>query len=403
MATNTATGTTGADTFSLSTWGQPRSGTIYNINGLAGNDTFYLNNNGKTSYNTPFVSTGFTIGTVDANGMIAVSGASSGGTSLTFNLTSVESLVFYDKTVQLSYVPADTTAPTVLSASPANASTGIALFPNIELTFSETIQKGTGLIELHSGSATGPVVESFDAATSTRLTFSGSSLTIDPTNDLSNGTTYFGTIATGSVKDSAGNSFTQSATYSFTTSSDPVMTPMTNNGVSVNPTVYTTTTGVPTGTTAAGKQALHFQLLGNATGDVVVGTSYNDFINVLGADDAVDSGSGNDVVDGGLGSNFLTGGAGTDIFFSDGRGGGTTWSTITDWQTGEELSVWGWTPGTSQILLWQQDGATGYKGLTMHADLDGNGVIDTSVTFTGITSQSQIPTPGEFNGVLWFR
>ena len=54
--------------------------------------------------------------------------------------------------------------------------------------------------------------------------------------------------------------------------------------------------------------------------------------------------------------------------------------------------------------MWREDGAEGYKGLTMHADLDGNDVIDTSVTFTGITSQSQLPTPLEFAdpALLWF-
>lgn len=64
--------------------------------------------------------------------------------------------------------------------------------------------------------------------------------------------------------------------------------------------------------------------------------------------------------------------------------------------------MWGWQPGVSRILQWVQAGAPGYEGLTMHADLNGDNVIDTSVTFTGIASQSQLPTPLEFDGVLWF-
>ncbi|NDC75614.1 hypothetical protein EBZ70_10095 [bacterium] len=44
-------------------------------------------------------------------------------------------------------------------------------------------------------------------------------------------------------------------------------------------------------------------------------------------------------------------------------------------------------------LLWvANDGADGYKGATMHSDLDGNGVIYTSVTFSGLT-QAQLPAP----------
>ena len=179
----------------------------------------------------------------------------------------------------------------------------------------------------------------------------------------------------------------------------PLMTPMAHNGVNVDPERYSGPA------TAAGGETIHFQFLGDSTGEVLIGTGNNDFINVSAGDDAVNAGAGNDVIDGGLDSNFLTGGSGTDIFFSDGRGGGITWSTITDWQAGEQLSVWGWKPGVSKILLWQQDGAEGYKGITMHADLDGNGEIDTSVTFTGITSQSQLPTPLEFAdpALLWFK
>jgi hypothetical protein len=37
----------------------------------------------------------------------------------------------------------------------------------------------------------------------------------------------------------------------------------------------------------------------------------------------------------------------------------------------------------------------------MHADLDANGSIDTSVTWSGMT-QAQLPTPVQFDGLLWF-
>ena len=41
------------------------------------------------------------------------------------------------------------------------------------------------------------------------------------------------------------------------------------------------------------------------------------------------------------------------------------------------------------------------KHASMHGDLDGNGVIDTSVTWTG-QNRSQLPTPLEYDGLLWF-
>jgi hypothetical protein len=146
---------------------------------------------------------------------------------------------------------------------------------------------------------------------------------------------------------------------------------------------------------------LDYALLGSGTSDVAIGTSQNDFFNLLGGDDAANGGGGDDVIDGGSGSNFLTGGGGRDDFFLDGRGGTTTWATITDWQAGERLTVWGWRPGVSKAQWVDGDGAAGWTGVTMHGDLDGNGVIDTSVTWTGLTL-SQLPTPLEFDGLLWF-
>ena len=314
-------------------------------------------------------------------------------------LTQSDQFAYSDVTFTLpsvtSSAPQDTTAPTVNTFNPADGATGVAVNHDVGVTFSESIQRGTGTIAIHSGSADGPVLESYDAATSTNLAISGITLTINPTENLLNSNHYYVTFSAGSVKDLAGNSYAGTTSYDFTTEA-PILTPMLRNGISVMPERYSGPA------TAAGGAAIHFQYIGDSTGEVVIGTPYNDFINVAGGVDAVNAGAGNDVIDGGTGSNFLTGGAGTDIFFSDGRGGVTTWSTITDWQAGEQLSVWGWHPGTSRIVEWTQAGAAGYEGLTMHADLNGDGTIDTSVTFTGITSQSQLPTPLEFEGLLWF-
>ena len=151
-----------------------------------------------------------------------------------------------------------------------------------------------------------------------------------------------------------------------------------------------TTAAAYTGTVAE----IVYQLIGNTTNDIIIGTTKADFINASAGDDAVDGSAGNDAIDGGLGSNFITGGPGADSFFLDGRAAASsiTWSTITDFQPGDRLTVWGYQPGVSQFLWFASDGATGYKGATLHCDLDGNGRIDTSVTFTGL-SQAQLPVP----------
>jgi serralysin len=143
------------------------------------------------------------------------------------------------------------------------------------------------------------------------------------------------------------------------------------------------------------------QFIGDRGGQVLFGTKDNDFIRMNGGTNAVNGGSGDDVLDGGEGSNFLTGGEGTDIFFLDGRGGGVTWSTITDWRSGEQLSFWGWRPGVSKAMWIDVDGAEGYRGVTLHADLNGNGDVDASVTWSG-KARWELPLPIAQDGLLWF-
>ena len=177
----------------------------------------------------------------------------------------------------------------------------------------------------------------------------------------------------------------------------PTFASIDNNGASssIAPTLYT---GPDT--------FLEYELLGNATGDVIIASSGNDFMNLLGGDDAANGGLGDDVLDGGTGSNFLTGGGGTDTFFLDGRGVTTTWSTITDFTSGDTVNIWGWVQGTSQLLLTEVNAGVGdYKGATYHYDLDGINGIDTSITFSNLTpNQINSPTANsvEGNGYLLF-
>ncbi len=240
----------GNDTISLVSLlggSQPKSSNTFYLDGLAGNDTldFVIGD----QYASKFVSTNFTIGAVDASGVITVTGASSGGRDhFTFYLKSVDSIKFNNTTVPLSYgtttpvtptpvtptpvtptpvtptpvtptpvTPTDTTPPTVSVYSPTLGATGIAVGSDIVLTFSEAVQKGSGAIELHSGSASGALVASYDVASSSNITVSGSILTINPTSDLTIGTHYFVKLAAGSIKDLAGNSYAGTTAYDFTT------------------------------------------------------------------------------------------------------------------------------------------------------------------------------------------
>ncbi len=123
----------------------------------------------------------------------------------------------------------DTTPPAVSTFSPATSASGVAISSDIVFTFSEAVQRGAGLIEIHSGSAIGPLVASYDVATSTNLTISGSTLTINPTSDLANGIHYFVTLSNGSIKDLASNNYAGISAYDFTTVMPPDFSPVSNN------------------------------------------------------------------------------------------------------------------------------------------------------------------------------
>ncbi len=160
----------------------------------------------------------------------------------------------------------DKTAPTVSTFAPTDGATGVLLDANIVVTFSEAIARGTGAITLRSVSATGTIIESFDAATSNRLTLSGSTLTIDPTSDLAANTQYFVVLTPGNIKDAAGNAYAGISTYDFKTAS-----------------IFN----------------------GTANNDTLTGTIAADTINGL---------SGNDVITGGAGTDIMNGGDGSDLY-----------------------------------------------------------------------------------------
>ena len=132
---------------------------------------------------------------------------------------------------------------------------------------------------------------------------------------------------------------------------------------------------------------LDFYFYGANDRQTVSGTDFSEFFNLFGGIDAVDGRGGDDVLDGGTGSNFMTGGTGKDTFFIDGRGLTNTWSTITDLTTNDTVTLWGWQNGTSQLIETQENqGASGFKGITYFYDLDGNGLQETKLTFTGLTA-----------------
>jgi hypothetical protein len=103
----------------------------------------------------------------------------------------------------------DTTAPTILSIVPSNNATSIVVSSNITVTFSEAMDASsisTATFSLKQGTT--------NVAGS--VSYSGTTATFNPNNDLVGGLVYIVTITTG-VKDASGNALAASKVWSFTT------------------------------------------------------------------------------------------------------------------------------------------------------------------------------------------
>ena len=142
-------------------------------------------------------------------------------------------------------------------------------------------------------------------------------------------------------------------------------------------------------------------------GVAIAATVGNVFLHGGAGDDALQASGGTNVLDGGTGSNFLVGATGTDgstdTFFVDERGAGVTWSTVVNFHHGDAVTVFGYQDGVSTRPWTASDGAAGYQGATIHAELGGAGTgVNGSVTFAGISQADAearfTVTPGVTDG-----
>lgn len=112
-------------------------------------------------------------------------------------------------------IPApDTTAPTLLSSSPADNATGVAPSATVTLTFSEAITlSATGTVTIREDAGSGFADwEVFDLATDVgtgagKISASGAEVLLTPTIPMVAGRSYAVRVSAGAVKDTAGNAF----------------------------------------------------------------------------------------------------------------------------------------------------------------------------------------------------
>ena len=136
----------------------------------------------------------------------------------------------------------DKNAPQVQSISPADGAVGFARDGNIVLTLSEAIALGSGTLALKTPGGT--VLASYTAA-SPQLSVAGNTLTINPTQDLSPGTTYVLEWTSGAITDLAGNPAAAGQGHDFTTA-----------GTAIGPRFWNNPQLAPPGTTAQAKAAV---------------------------------------------------------------------------------------------------------------------------------------------------
>jgi VCBS repeat-containing protein len=176
------------------------------------------------------------------------------------------------KTSSATALVVDTTAPTVTTFSPIDEASGIAVGGNIVVTFSEAVQRGIGNITLKT--STGTTIATYDATTSSNLSVSGTSLTINPTADLAYSTEYKVEFAAGTIKDQAGNSYAGTTSYNFATENGiPTATSAT-----VSATEDIVKTGILTGTDPEGSALTFAKVADPSHGTVTINATTGAYV-----------------------------------------------------------------------------------------------------------------------------
>ena len=116
-----------------------------------------------------------------------------------------------DWSFQITYIN-----PAISILSPADNAIGVAVNADLVLTFDEDVVLGSGNVVLYDSEDN--IVETFDVTSD--VSISNATVTINPSNDLSNETDYYVQIANTCFKDLAGNAFvgiSDKTTWSFKT------------------------------------------------------------------------------------------------------------------------------------------------------------------------------------------
>ncbi|MCH7228410.1 Ig-like domain-containing protein [Haloferula sp. A504] len=175
-----------------------------------------------------------------------------------------------DGTWSFTTVEIDNTAPGIQDLNPGNGAIDVPTNTGLVITFDEDVAFGTGSITLRESG--GALVESFDVAgPAAGLSLSGSTVTINPTSDLADSTTYYIEIDSTAVDDPSGNSFagfSGEGTWSFSTAEST-----TPSGIVPTGYAYGSGGSAPSGTAGGDADSL-------LTDDIISDGAWNDGKNV---------------------------------------------------------------------------------------------------------------------------
>ena len=138
-----------------------------------------------------------------------------GGTYRAYAADSADNI----STASTNSITVTSAVPSAQSFTPTSGATNVVVNTSVTIVFDLAIQRGTGIIELRSGSSTGTIIENFPASSSPRITISSATFTLQPTNNLSNSTVYFVVFPAGSIQSTSSTNWGGTSTYSFTTGS----------------------------------------------------------------------------------------------------------------------------------------------------------------------------------------
>jgi methionine-rich copper-binding protein CopC len=118
---------------------------------------------------------------------------------------------------------ADSTAPTLLSSVPADNATGVSASANIVLNFSENVTAVSAKNIVIKKSSDNSTVETILVTDGSKVSVSGSQVTVNPSSMLDDSTGYYVTVESGAFKDAANNVYagiSSSTALNFTTAAD---------------------------------------------------------------------------------------------------------------------------------------------------------------------------------------